>query len=54
MIIPVTTRTLAARIPGEVALVFRILEEEKFLAKNLPGYPEYCRKVLYRLVPFLW
>jgi protein-S-isoprenylcysteine O-methyltransferase Ste14 len=35
-------------------LTWRILDEEKFLAKNLPGYIEYKNKVKYRLVPFIW
>ena len=33
------------------ALIWRLLEEEKFLAKNLPGYVEYCAKVRWRLIP---
>jgi protein-S-isoprenylcysteine O-methyltransferase Ste14 len=33
---------------------WRILDEEKFLAKNLPGYTEYRDKVKYRLIPFVW
>jgi protein-S-isoprenylcysteine O-methyltransferase Ste14 len=36
------------------ALIWRIVDEEKLLASNLPGYAEYCRKVRYRLVPFVW
>ena len=36
------------------ALLWRILDEEKFLAKNLRGYSEYLNKVPYRLVPYLW
>ena len=36
------------------ALIWRIFDEEKFLAKNLPGYVEYENKVRYRLVPFVW
>jgi protein-S-isoprenylcysteine O-methyltransferase Ste14 len=36
------------------ALIWRIVDEEKLLAGNLPGYAEYCRKVRYRLVPFVW
>jgi protein-S-isoprenylcysteine O-methyltransferase Ste14 len=36
------------------ALIWRIIGEEKFLAKNLPGYPEYQKTVRYRLVPFVW
>jgi protein-S-isoprenylcysteine O-methyltransferase Ste14 len=33
------------------ALIWRLLDEEKFLAKNLPGYVEYCAKVRWRLIP---
>jgi protein-S-isoprenylcysteine O-methyltransferase Ste14 len=36
------------------ALIWRLLDEEKFLAKNLPGYSEYQKKVTHRLVPFVW
>jgi protein-S-isoprenylcysteine O-methyltransferase Ste14 len=36
------------------ALIWRLLDEEKFLAKNLPGYPEYQKKVKYHLIPFIW
>ena len=35
-------------------LVWRILDEEKFLIKNLSGYAEYQTTVKYRLVPFIW
>jgi protein-S-isoprenylcysteine O-methyltransferase Ste14 len=45
---------LLAFIPMFAVIAFRLLEEEKFLAKNLPGYDEYCQKVHYRLVPFIW
>lgn len=38
-------------LPG---LVWRILDEEKLLKRNLPGYIEYTRKVRYRLVPYVW
>ena len=34
-------------------LAWRILDEEKFLAQDLPGYSEYEQKVRYRLVPYL-
>jgi len=37
-----------------LALVFRILNEEKVLCKDLPGYKEYCKKTKYRLIPYLW
>lgn len=35
-------------------LAWRLLDEERFLARELPGYVEYCRKVRYRLVPGIW
>jgi protein-S-isoprenylcysteine O-methyltransferase Ste14 len=35
-------------------VVWRLLDEEKFLRGNLPGYAEYTRKVRYRLVPRVW
>ncbi len=37
-----------------VVLIFRILNEEKMLRRDLPGYLEYCRKVRYRLIPSIW
>ena len=36
------------------ALIWRLLEEEKFLARNLAGYVEYQNKVRYRLIPAIW
>ena len=33
------------------ALIWRLLNEEKLLAKNLPGYVRYCAKVRWRLIP---
>jgi len=35
-------------------LVVRTLNEEKVLARDLPGYVEYMQKVRYRLVPHIW
>jgi protein-S-isoprenylcysteine O-methyltransferase Ste14 len=35
-------------------IVLRLLDEEKFLLANLPGYPEYVAKVKYRLMPSVW
>jgi protein-S-isoprenylcysteine O-methyltransferase Ste14 len=34
--------------------VLRLLNAEKFLGRELPGYPDYCRKTPWRLVPFVW
>lgn len=38
-------------VPGIIVLVWRLLDEEKFLHKNLPGYTEYTWKVRWRLIP---
>ena len=41
-------------IPGALAilcLVWRLFDEENFLAQNLPGYKEYCAKVHWHLIP---
>ena len=35
-------------------LVWRLLDEEAYLARNLPGYTDYQRKVQARLVPHVW
>ena len=35
-------------------LIWRLLDEERFLAGNLPGYTEYQRRVRYRLLPLVW
>jgi len=41
-----------------VAITFiirwRLLQEEKFLAKSLSGYRDYCHKVRHRLAPCIW
>jgi protein-S-isoprenylcysteine O-methyltransferase Ste14 len=36
------------------ALIWRIVDEENFLAVNLPGYSSYKEKVRYRLIPHVW
>ena len=35
-------------------MVFRLLNEEKILRRDLPGYAAYCQRTRYRLVPFVW
>jgi len=37
-----------------LVIVLRILNEEKVLCRDLPGYKEYCKKTKYRLLPFIW
>ncbi|MGD0736304.1 MAG: isoprenylcysteine carboxylmethyltransferase family protein [Terracidiphilus sp.] len=32
----------------------RLLNEEKFLRGNLPGYTDYCARTRYHLIPFIW
>ena len=41
-------------LPYIAVIVVRILDEEKFLEKELSGYSEYKKKVKYRLLPFVW
>ena len=41
-------------IPMFLVIALRVVEEEKFLSKNLSGYAEYCKKVSFRLIPFIW
>ncbi len=36
------------------ALIWRLLDEERILARDLLGYVEYCRRVRYRLIPGIW
>ena len=35
-------------------LIARILDEERALVAELPGYADYCRAVPYRLIPLVW
>lgn len=42
---------LIASLLTILALVWRLFDEEKFLARNLPGYAEYCAKVRWHLIP---
>jgi protein-S-isoprenylcysteine O-methyltransferase Ste14 len=41
-------------LPMVFVLVLRILDEEKFLRLRLPGYTDYCRRVKFRLAPWIW
>ncbi len=54
---PLVLGSYWAIIPGALIipiLVIRILNEEKVLATDLPGYADYLQKVHYRLVPGIW
>ena len=35
-------------------LVLRLLNEEKLLRRDLPGYSDYCLRTRSRLIPLLW
>ena len=35
-------------------LIWRLLDEERLLARQLPGYADYRTQVRHRLVPFVW
>jgi len=37
-----------------IILIYRILNEEEVLLRDLPGYKEYCKKTRYRLIPYIW
>ena len=37
-----------------VIITVRLLDEEKLLTRELPGYEAYKKKVRYRLIPFIW
>jgi protein-S-isoprenylcysteine O-methyltransferase Ste14 len=47
-------RALLLAIPTLAVLVWRLLDEERILRRDLPGYPEYCARVRKRLVPGVW
>jgi protein-S-isoprenylcysteine O-methyltransferase Ste14 len=36
------------------ALIWRLLDEERFLVRNLSGYVDYQASVRYRLLPLIW
>jgi protein-S-isoprenylcysteine O-methyltransferase Ste14 len=35
-------------------LVWRLLDEERILRRDLPGYNEYASRVRHRLIPYIW
>jgi protein-S-isoprenylcysteine O-methyltransferase Ste14 len=46
--------SLGLIVPFMPVLVWRLLDEEKILQRDLAGYTEYMRRVRFRLVPFVW
>jgi protein-S-isoprenylcysteine O-methyltransferase Ste14 len=45
---------LLALAPFTAILVWRLLDEEALLARDLPGYADYCRRTRHRLIPGAW
>jgi len=45
---------LLAVIPIILTIIWRLIDEEKFLQINLAGYSDYLGNVKYRLLPFIW
>ncbi|MDO4459691.1 MAG: isoprenylcysteine carboxylmethyltransferase family protein [Clostridia bacterium] len=41
-------------LPLIAVIVFRILDEEKMLRAELPGYEAYCKKTKFRFIPHVW
>jgi protein-S-isoprenylcysteine O-methyltransferase Ste14 len=41
-------------IPMLGVIILRLLDEEKLLNQSLLGYTNYCQKVHYRLIPYIW
>jgi protein-S-isoprenylcysteine O-methyltransferase Ste14 len=54
---PLALGSYWAFIPGLMilpVLIYRIINEEKLLLRDLEGYREYTQKVKYRLLPGIW
>jgi len=43
-----------ACLPMVAVIVWRLLDEEKYLSTNLAGYRDYCTITRYRLVPGIY
>ena len=46
--------TMLLIVPMFPVLLWRLLDEERFLKQNLPGYADYCRTTRFRLIPGIW
>jgi protein-S-isoprenylcysteine O-methyltransferase Ste14 len=57
MFTPLALDSLYGMIPAAcilIILIFRTLDEENFLNQDLSGYPDYCKEVRFRLIPYVW
>jgi protein-S-isoprenylcysteine O-methyltransferase Ste14 len=46
--------SLGLLIPFSAVLLWRLLDEERILTRDLAGYAEYMRRVKHRLIPYVW
>ena len=46
--------SLGLIVPVMPVLLWRLLDEEKILQRDLPGYAEYMRRIRFRLIPHVW
>ncbi len=45
---------LVTFVPFAAILVWRLLDEERYLVSHLPGYEAYRRRTRHRLIPHVW
>lgn len=45
---------ILVNVPMVAAIIWRLLDEERFLVGKLPGYAEYLESVRFRLAPLIW
>jgi len=41
-------------LPMVAVIVWRLIDEEKYLSRHLVGYIEYCGRTRYRLIPWIY
>jgi protein-S-isoprenylcysteine O-methyltransferase Ste14 len=46
--------TVVLIVPFIPVLLWRLVDEERILRRDLTGYIEYTQKVRYRLIPHVW
>jgi len=46
--------SLGLIVPFMPVLLWRLVDEERILRRDLSGYTEYTRRVRFRLIPFVW
>lgn len=40
--------------PILITVILRILKEGEVMLRDLPDYRDYCKRLPYRLIPFVW